>query len=70
MSCRFTRFLILLHKPSQNTTRHVYTFVPTQDWTKSWSDDQLFNKYGITKEEQAFLDKVVRPMYLESGSDD
>lgn len=70
MSCRFTRFLILLHKPSQNTTRHVYTFVPTQDWTKSWSDDQLFNKYGITKEEQVFLDKVVRPMYLESGSDD
>ena len=31
LSCRLTRFLILLHKPSQDTTRKVYTFVPTQD---------------------------------------
>jgi hypothetical protein len=64
MSCRFTRFLILLHKPSQNTTRHVYTFVPTQDWTKTWTDEELFAKYGITEEEIAFIEKVVRPMDL------
>ena len=70
MSSRFTRFLILLHKPSQNTTRHVYTFVPTQDWTKRWTDEELFKKYGITEEEQAFLDKVVRPMDLSSVDDD
>ena len=38
LSCRLTRFLILLHKPSQDTTRKVYTFVPTQDWTKIWTD--------------------------------
>jgi site-specific DNA-methyltransferase (adenine-specific) len=30
--CRLTRLLILLHKPSQDTTRKFYTFVPTQDW--------------------------------------
>lgn len=70
MSSRFTRFLILLHKPSQNTTRHVYTFVPTQDWTKRWTDEELFKKYGITEEEQAFLDKVVRPMDLSGASED
>jgi hypothetical protein len=29
LSCRLTRLLILLHKPSQDTTRKVYTFVPT-----------------------------------------
>lgn len=28
LSFRLTRFLILLHKPSQDTTRKVYTFVP------------------------------------------
>lgn len=64
LSCRFTRFLILLHKPSQNTTRHVYTFVPTQQWTKTWTDEELFAKYGITAEEIAFIDTVVRPMNL------
>ncbi len=64
MSCRFTRFLILLHKPSQNTTRHVYTFVPTQDWKKTWTDDELYVKYSITDEEIRFIEKVVRPMDL------
>ena len=37
LSCRLTRLLILLHKPSQDTTRKVYTFVPTQDWTQKWT---------------------------------
>lgn len=67
MFSRFTRFLILLHKPSQNTTRHVYTFVPTQDWTKKWTDEDLYAKYGITPAEIDFIEKVVRPM---SGGDD
>lgn len=31
LTCRLTRLLILLHKPSQDTTRKVYTFVPKQD---------------------------------------
>ena len=34
LSCRLTRLLILLHKPSQDTTRKVYTFVPTQVWSR------------------------------------
>lgn len=29
-----TRLLILLHKLSQDTTRKVYMFVPTQEWTR------------------------------------
>lgn len=64
LSCRLTRLLILLHKPSQHVTRKVYTFVPTQDWTQRWTDDDLYEKYGITDEEIAFIEKVVRPMEL------
>jgi len=65
LSCRLTRFLILLHKPSQDTTRKVYTFVPTQDWTKRWTDKDLYEKYGLSDEEVAFIEKVVRPMDLQ-----
>lgn len=75
LSCRLTRLLILLHKPSQDTTRRVYTFVPTQDWTKLWTDEELYAKYGISASEIAFIEKVVRPMDLTSddvevGDDD
>ena len=66
LSCRLTRFLILLHKPSQDTTRKVYTFVPTQEWTKRWTDEDLYAKYGITASEIEFIEKLVRPMDLTS----
>jgi site-specific DNA-methyltransferase (adenine-specific) len=68
LSCRLTRLLILLHKPSQDTTRKVYTFVPSQEWTKNWTDEALYAKYGIIEEEQAFIEKIVRPMDLAGGS--
>lgn len=65
LSCRLTRLLILLHKPSQDTTRKVYTFVPTQEWTKRWTDKDLYVKYGISASEIAFIEKVVRPMDIQ-----
>jgi hypothetical protein len=70
LSCRLTRLLILLHKPSQHTTRKVYTFVPTQKWTKRWSDKDLYAKYGLSAKEIAFVEKLVRPMNLDSGDDE
>lgn len=66
LSCRLTRLLILLHKPSQDTTRKVYTFVPRQEWTKRWTDEDLYAKYGISASEIEFIEKVVRPMELTS----
>jgi site-specific DNA-methyltransferase (adenine-specific) len=62
LSCRLTRLLILLHKPSQDTTRKVYAFVPTQDWTRKWTDADLYAKYGLTPGEIEFIEKIVRPL--------
>ncbi|MFG1221013.1 Eco57I restriction-modification methylase domain-containing protein [Xanthobacter wiegelii] len=79
LCCRLTRLLILLHKPSQDTTRKVYTFVPAQDWARKWTDADLYSRYGLTDDEITFVEKIVRPMGLESdllgdvsvdGSDD
>lgn len=66
LTCRLTRLLILLHKPSQDTTRKVYTFVPTQKWNKSWSDKDLYEKYGISVSEIEFIEKLVRPMDINT----
>ncbi|MHB1446402.1 MAG: Eco57I restriction-modification methylase domain-containing protein [Acidimicrobiales bacterium] len=70
LSCRLTRLLILLHKPSQHTTRKVYTFVPTQTWDRRWTDEDLYVKYGLTEDEIAFIEQVVRPMDLSASDDD
>ena len=69
LSCRLTRLLILLHKPSQHITRKVYSFAPTQKWTKRWTDEDLYAKYGISASEIAFIEKVVRPMDLSGATE-
>jgi hypothetical protein len=70
LTCRLTRLLILLHKPSQHTTRKVYTFVPTQKWTRRWTDEDLYTKYELSTREIAFVEKLVRPMNLDDGDDE
>ena len=70
LSCRLTRLLILLHKPSQHVTRKVYTFVPIQEWTRQWTDEDLYAKYGLSADEIAFIEKVVRPMDLSVSAED
>jgi site-specific DNA-methyltransferase (adenine-specific) len=45
----------------------VYASVPTQDWTKQWTDAALYTKYGLSDEEIAFIEKIVRPMDLTSN---
>lgn len=64
LSCRLTRLLIQLRKASQHVTSKVYGFVPNQEWTKRWSDADLYAKYELTDDEIAFIEKIVRPMEL------
>jgi site-specific DNA-methyltransferase (adenine-specific) len=44
--------------------------VPTQRWTRRWTDADLYKKYGLTADEIAFIEKVVRPMDLSGDAED
>mgnify|MGYP005851032099 CR=1 FL=1 len=68
ITTRLFRLLVLLHKPTQDATRSVYTFVPMQDFSKPWTDEELYAKYGLTQEEIAFIESMVRPMDLTSAN--
>jgi site-specific DNA-methyltransferase (adenine-specific) len=59
---RFVRFLISLRAVTQHVTRGSFAFVPTQDFTRTWTDTDLYAKYGITAKEVAFIESMVRPM--------
>ena len=66
ITTRFFRFMVLLHKSTQDASSKVYKFVPIQDFTQSWTDEKLYKKYGLTQEEIAFIESMIRPMELES----
>lgn len=62
MHTKFFRFMMFLIKNTQNISKGVFAFVPVQDWSKPWSDEELYEKYGINDEEIAFIDSMIRPM--------
>ena len=33
-----------------------------QDFSEPWTDEKLYKKYGLTEEEIAFIESMIRPM--------
>jgi len=56
---RFVRFLVSLRKATQHATRDVYSFVPDLLLNQEWTDAKLYKRYGLTKEEIAFIESQV-----------
>ena len=46
----------------------VYHYVPLQDFSKPWTDEELYEKYNLTQEEIDFIESMIKPMDL--GGDD
>jgi len=67
---RFFRFLVSLRKITQNAFRSTYEWVPVQDWDRVWTDEALYEKYGITTEEINYIKAMIRPMALDDGDND
>ena len=55
-----------LKKITQNTTSKSYDFVPLQDFSKPWTDEELYSKYGFTKEE---IDYIESSVWSNNGGD-
>lgn len=64
ISTKFFRFLVLMIKISQHAPKTTYQFVPMQDFSKSWTDEELYTKYGLTDEEISFIESMIKPMDL------
>lgn len=56
------RFLLLQSLTSIHITKNCFQFVPLQDFSHPWTDEMLYKKYGLTDEEVAFIESMIRPM--------
>lgn len=59
---RFFRFLVSLRKITQHATHSTYAWVPQQTWDRTWTDAELYKKYGITADQQAYIESIVKEM--------
>ena len=70
ISTKFFRFMVLQKKNAQHAMRGVYEFVPIQDFSKPWTDEELYAKYGLTDSEIDFIESMIKPMDLNGGDND
>lgn len=59
MRTRFVRFLVSLRKITQNITRDSYLFVPNLPMDRMWTDEQLYERYGIDKAQVTFIESLI-----------
>ena len=67
LKTKTVRFLVLQALTSQHLSRDKFVFVPKQDYTKKWTDEELFEKYGFSKEEIEFIDSMIRDYPIQGG---
>lgn len=62
ISTKFFHFMLGLKKITHHTTSKVYEYIPIQDFSKPWTDKELYEKYNLTDEEINFIETTIRSM--------
>lgn len=57
---RFFRFLCQPLIVSPDVSKRTFRFVPMQDFSKPWTDKELYDKYDLTDEQISFIESMIR----------
>lgn len=58
---KFARFLVLQRKVTQDLVPERFKFVPMLDMTHPWTDEELYDKFGLTAEEREYIELCIAP---------
>lgn len=59
---KFFRYLVSIKKKTQHAFAQVYQFVPLQDFSKPWTDEELYSKYNLDMFEREYIESLINPM--------
>ena len=62
LKTRFVRALVAMVTATQHLSKANFRFVPLQDFSKPWTDVELYAKYGLTDDEILFVESMIKPM--------
>lgn len=69
ITTKFVRFLLLQCLSSINISKERFRFVPQQDFSKTWTDGELFTKYDLDIEEITLIESTIKSWNLDGGND-
>lgn len=59
---KFFRYMVSIKKKTQDNPRDVFQFVPLQDFSKPWTDKELYGKYELDLFEREYIESLIKPM--------
>ena len=60
---KFFRALFYYNRHSLNISQSSFALIPLQDWSKPWTDEELYKKYKLNDDEIAYIEDNIDPMY-------
>jgi len=70
LKTKFCRFLVSTILFTQNITKDSFRFVPNLSMDILWNDPKLYERYGLTEDEIAFIESKIRPMDADREPDE
>lgn len=61
LATKFVRFLVLQRKVTQDVRPDVFAFVPQLDMKRRWTDENLYDHFGLTKAEREYIEGTIHP---------
>jgi hypothetical protein len=65
LQTKFVRHLISILSFSQDITRERFRYVPLPEFKEKWSDNLLYEKYGIDESQIKYIEETIKPMGIE-----
>lgn len=62
MGTKFFHFMVAIMKLTQKAMQGVYCNVPIQDFSHRWTDEDLYEKYGLDLFEREYIESLIKPM--------
>ena len=59
LTTKFVRFLVLQRKSTQHVRPDRFRFVPRIDMTQRWRDEDLYEKFKLTKNEIDYIESAI-----------
>lgn len=69
LATKFVRFLVLQRKVTQDITPDRFKFVPMLDMSCLWTDDNLYEHFGLSNEERNYIEATIKPRSVNLSLD-
>ena len=62
INTKLFKVLLYFGKGTMQVNRSVFGLIPLQDFSKAWTDEELYKKYNLDEAEITFIESMIKPM--------